>query len=245
MFACQSSSTCYCRRVHCHVTDAKGFVLASCLLGIWQHGYQPAGWQCQIQLLTSAAICNAIAVDPGSQRRTVESSTDRAGSITQTNRDWLRQREPIDCEQHLYDVPQQGPRLSLMMITQAIVVGSQSFALHPPIAQERLDVFTQSKQGCVQVGQIHQKAVVKVLLFTPFCPVPHPALLLPEFNSCALQRATMQALSKQPVAAQASQAQQTGPPHIAHRPAAGKSLLKSVCLEFRLLWQAIHCEQFA
>ena len=55
----------------------------------------------------------------------------------------------------------------------------------------------------------------------------------------------MQALSKQPAAAQASQGQHTGPPHTAHRPAAGESLLKSVCPKFRLLWQAIHCAQIA
>ncbi len=48
------------------------------------------------------------------------------------------------------------------ILLQAITVGGQTYDFHPPTAQERLDVFTQSKQGCMQVGQIHQKAVIKV-----------------------------------------------------------------------------------
>lgn len=77
----------------------------------------------------------------------------------------------------------------------AITVGSQSFAFHPPTAQERLDIFSQTKQGCTQLGQIHQKAVVK--------------------------RATLQGLGKQPIPAQGSQAQSAQHPYAAHKPSAG------------------------
>ena len=45
---------------------------------------------------------------------------------------------------------------------QALHIGGQSFALSAPIAQERLDVFKLSQHGCVQVGHIQQKSVVKV-----------------------------------------------------------------------------------
>lgn len=80
----------------------------------------------------------------------------------------------------------------------AITVGSQSFAFHPPTAQERLDLFSQSLRGCTQLGHIHQKAVVK--------------------------RATLQGLGRQPIAAQGSQAQNAqrpGPAYAAHKPSAG------------------------
>ncbi|KAL0051389.1 hypothetical protein WJX82_006483 [Trebouxia sp. C0006] len=82
----------------------------------------------------------------------------------------------------------------------AITVGSQSFAFHPPTAQERLDVFSQSKRGCTQLGHIHQKAVVK--------------------------RATLQGLGKHPILAQGSQAQNgqhPGPPYAAHKPSTGSA----------------------
>ena len=67
---------------------------------------------------------------------------------------------------------QQDACLQLADALQAITVGSQSFAFHPPTAQERLDLFSQSLRGCTQLGHIHQKAVVKVLqICSSFCPV--------------------------------------------------------------------------
>ncbi|KAL0026037.1 hypothetical protein WJX79_003720 [Trebouxia sp. C0005] len=102
----------------------------------------------------------------------------------------------------LLKAQQNGASMSLRLTgtgsDNAITAGNQSFAFHPPTAQERLDVFSQSGRGCTQLGQIHQKAVVK--------------------------RATLQALGKQPVPAQGSQAQHAqhpGPPFAAHKPSAG------------------------
>ena len=123
---------------------------------------------------------------------------------------------------------------SWLTLLQAITVGSQSFAFHPPTAQERLDIFSQSKRGCTQLGHIHQKAVVKVLqTCSSFCPVPNHASANAECTSGVLQRATLQGLGKQPIPAQGSQAQNAqhpGPPYAAHKPSAGECTLPVVWL---------------
>jgi len=84
----------------------------------------------------------------------------------------------------------------------------------------------------MQVGQIHQKAVVKVLQTrSSFCPVPDHASADAACNSGVLQRATLHALGKQPVPAQGSQAQNAqhpGPPYAAHKPSAGECMLPAV-----------------
>ena len=52
----------------------------------------------------------------------------------------------------------------VIWLLQVIKIGSHSYETHPPSAQERLHVFTKSQDGCTEVAQVHQRAVVKVIV---------------------------------------------------------------------------------
>ena len=51
----------------------------------------------------------------------------------------------------------------VIWLLQVIKIGNHSYETHPPSAQERLHVFTKSQEGCIEVAQVHQRAVVKVI----------------------------------------------------------------------------------
>ena len=62
--------------------------------------------------------------------------------------------------------------LMVVWLLQVIKIGDQRFETHPPSAQERLHIFTKSQQGCTEVAQIHQRAVVKVIVHIVQPPLP-------------------------------------------------------------------------
>lgn len=120
-----------------------------------------------------------------------------------------------------------------LFFIQALTVGGQSFALSAPISQERLDVFKLSQHGCMQLGQIYQKAIVKAsmnnrhwsLLRLALQPCLHAMF---HYNVEAAMRGSVQRSTLQPAQRQQAQPSQHVHPSDLHH-VKGRPLLSQCC----------------
>lgn len=97
-----------------------------------------------------------------------------------------------------------------LLLLQVIKIGNHSYETHPPSAQERLHVFTQSQAGCTEIAQIHQRAVVKVAVnIMTGCLVNMPCLTVQHHFSIVVlpQRSSLVNGHNQPAVTQVHKSQ--------------------------------------